>query len=57
MWNRQRKQESLIDVEDVALGHHTVLTWNAEDKWIFSERPAHEALISREIFEQIQSRR
>ena len=57
VWNRQRKQESLIDVEDVALGHHTVLTWNAEDKWIFSERPAHEALISREIFEQIQSRR
>lgn len=28
VWNKQRKQESLIDVEDVALGYETRLMWN-----------------------------
>ncbi|MFE0019387.1 hypothetical protein [Amycolatopsis sp. NPDC059021] len=29
VWNKQRKQESLIDVEDVALGHETKLALKA----------------------------
>ncbi|WP_198320538.1 recombinase family protein [Actinosynnema pretiosum] len=36
VWNRQRKDEVLIDVEDVALGHETRLRWNERDKWVFS---------------------
>jgi site-specific DNA recombinase len=28
VWNRQRREEILIDVEDVALGHQTKLCWN-----------------------------
>ena len=28
VWNKQRKDEVLIDVEDVALGHTTKLRWN-----------------------------
>jgi site-specific DNA recombinase len=28
VWNKQRKTEVLIDVDDVALGHETKLRWN-----------------------------
>jgi hypothetical protein len=30
VWNRQRRDEVLIDVEDVALGHATKMRWNQE---------------------------
>ncbi|MEV6059878.1 recombinase family protein [Nocardia asteroides] len=54
VWNKQRKQETLIDVEDVALGHETRLAWNAKDQWVFSDQPAHEPLVDRATFEQVQ---
>ncbi|MFD6390887.1 recombinase family protein [Nocardia sp. NPDC060259] len=54
VWNKQRKQESLIDVEDVALGHETRLAWNIKDQWVFSDQLAHEPLIDRPTFEQAQ---
>jgi site-specific DNA recombinase len=47
-------QESLIDVEDVALGHHTHLTWNSKDVWVYSYRQVHEALISKADLEQVR---
>ncbi|MFE2432405.1 recombinase family protein [Streptomyces sp. NPDC059373] len=56
VWNRQRKEESLIDVEDAALGHVTTLKWNPKDAWIFSEKQAHPALVSRTAFEDVQQR-
>jgi len=56
VWNRQRKQESLIDVEDVALGHQTRLAWNAPDVWVVSDDVAHPALVDDEVFEQVQRR-
>jgi site-specific DNA recombinase len=28
VWNRQRRDEVLLDVEDVAAGHETKLRWN-----------------------------
>src|SRR6201985_2752380 len=37
VWNKQRKDEVLIDVEDVALGHTTKLRWNDGDKWLWSK--------------------
>ncbi len=54
VWNKQRKEELLIDVEDVALGHETKLKWNPKDKWVFSDRPAHPAIITMETFETAQ---
>jgi len=42
VWNRQRKDEVLLDVADVALGHTTKMRWNEPGKWIWSERTAHE---------------
>jgi site-specific DNA recombinase len=56
VWNKQRKQESLIDVEDVALGHRTALAWNPREEWIFSDQQVHPALVSREIFQEVQLR-
>ena len=31
VWNRQRRDEVLIDVDDVALGHQTRLRWNSDN--------------------------
>ncbi|PZS15405.1 MAG: recombinase family protein [Pseudonocardiales bacterium] len=56
VWNKQRKQESLIDVEDVALGHRTALAWNPREEWIFSDQQVHPALVSPEIFHEAQLR-
>jgi DNA invertase Pin-like site-specific DNA recombinase len=55
VWNKQRKDEVLIDVDDVALGHTTKMRWNAADQWIWSEHLAHEPLVSVEDFEQAQA--
>ena len=54
MWNRQRKDEVLLDVHDVALGHTTVMRWNDEDKWIFSGQIVHPPDISDETFGRAQ---
>jgi hypothetical protein len=54
VWNRQRKDEVLIDVHDVALGHTTKQRWNDEAKWIFSEQIVHPPIIDDETFRQAQ---
>lgn len=56
VWNKQHKHEVLMDVEDVALGHVTKMRWNAKDTWLWSERPAHAAIITIDTFEQVQQR-
>ena len=56
VWNKQRKQESLIDVDDVALGHHTRLTWNRKADWVYSDQPVHDAIVTKVTFEQVQAR-
>jgi site-specific DNA recombinase len=55
VWNKQRKDEVLIDVNDVGLGHETKMRWNDQDKWIWSDRPVHEPLIDVKVFEQAQA--
>ena len=54
VWNRQRKDEVLIDVADVALGHTTKMRWNDAGKWIYSEQLVHPQVIDAETFEQTQ---
>jgi site-specific DNA recombinase len=54
VWNKQRKDEVLIDVEDVGLGHTTKMRWNDRDTWVWSEHEVHEALVSIEDFERAQ---
>ncbi|MFD2415344.1 recombinase family protein [Amycolatopsis pigmentata] len=54
VWNKQRKEEVLIDVDDVALGHETRMQWNARDKWIVSDEVVHDPLIDTGTFERAQ---
>lgn len=43
VWNRQSRDEQLIDVEDVAMGHKTRQVWNDQADWIWSAEQAQEA--------------
>lgn len=54
VWSKQRKDDVLIDVEDVALGHATKMRWNERDRWVFSTEIVHEPLIDTDTFEQAQ---
>jgi site-specific DNA recombinase len=54
VWNKQRKDEVLLDVEDVALGYETRMRWNTEDTWVWSDTIVQEPLVSVEDFEQAQ---
>ena len=45
VWNEQPKSETLIDVEDVALGYTTRHTRSDQAKWVWSEQAAQEPLI------------
>lgn len=57
VWGRQRRDEVLVDVEDVAEGHRTRLRWNDEDAWVRSPGLAHEPLITPDVFEAARERR
>jgi site-specific DNA recombinase len=54
IWNKQRTDEVLLDVDDVALGHTAVMRWNHPDRWVTSKNLAHEPLIDQEAFDQVQ---
>jgi len=54
VWNKQRKDEVLLDVDDVALGYITKMRWNESGKWIWSENVVHPLIIDRETFDQVQ---
>lgn len=51
VWNKQRKDEVLLDVENVADGYETKLRWNEEGNWVWSDKVVHEPLVSVEDFE------
>lgn len=57
VWNKQRRHESLIDVEDVALGHETKLRWNAETEWVRSNERSHEPIIPDDLFAEARAQR
>jgi site-specific DNA recombinase len=54
VWNKQRKDEVLIDVEDVALGHETKMRWNQPNTWVWSAQVVHEPLVSDADFAQVE---
>ncbi len=56
VWAKQRREEVLLDVEDVGAGHHTVMRWNGEAEWIWSTERAQEPLIEREVFQAAQAK-
>ena len=46
VWNKQRKDEILLDVNDVAAGYETRMRWNQPGSWVWSDAIAHEPLIN-----------
>jgi site-specific DNA recombinase len=52
VWNRQRKDEVLIDVADVALGNVTKMRWNDASQWIWSDEVTHPPVIAAETVQQ-----
>jgi recombinase len=54
IWNKRRKDEVLIDVDDVGLGHETRMRWNPPDKWVWSAERVHEPLVDTDTFERAQ---
>jgi site-specific DNA recombinase len=56
VWNKQRRDEVLLDVDDVAAGHISKMRWNPKQQWVWSAEPTHQALVSRETFDQVQAR-
>jgi hypothetical protein len=52
VWNKQRKDNVLLDVNDVALGHVTKMRWNDDAKWIYSDHVVHPPIIDDQTFEQ-----
>jgi site-specific DNA recombinase len=55
VWNRQRTDEVLLDVENVALGHTAKMRWNPAEKWVRSEQMAHPQIITEDDFELAQA--
>jgi site-specific DNA recombinase len=54
VWNKQRKDEVLLDVHDVALGHTTKMRWNETAKWVYSDEIAQPPIITTDQFAQVQ---
>ena len=54
VWNKQRTDEVLLDVDDVALGHIAVMRWNNRDQWLVSKDIVHEPLIDQTDFDNAQ---
>jgi DNA invertase Pin-like site-specific DNA recombinase len=54
VWNRQRKQEVLLDVDDVALGHETKMRWNDPQAWLRSTALSHPAIVTPETYQLAQ---
>jgi site-specific DNA recombinase len=55
VWNRQRRDEVLVDVEDVAQGHLSRMRWNDRSDWVWSSEQTHEAIISEVDFDKAQA--
>ena len=57
VWNRQRRDEDLLDVDDVAAGYQTRMRWNDRSEWIMSSDQTHEAIVTAETFAAASAQR
>jgi len=55
VWNKQRTDEVLLNVDDVALGHTNVMRWNPTDKWLTSAAVVHTPLVDQDTFDRAQA--
>jgi site-specific DNA recombinase len=56
VWGRQRRDEVLLDVNDVAAGHVSRMRWNDPGRWIWSTQPTHQRLVDQATFRAVQAR-
>jgi DNA invertase Pin-like site-specific DNA recombinase len=54
VWNRSRREEVLVDVDNVALGYDTRMRKNDPSAWVYSEKFTHEPLIGQKLFERVE---
>ncbi|MFB7599557.1 recombinase family protein [Streptomyces sp. NPDC056160] len=54
IWNKQRKEEHLYDIDDVTLGHRTRMTHNPAEQWVWSNDTAHEAIVTTQLFNTVK---
>ena len=54
VWNKQRKDEVLLDIDDVGQGYATKQRWNDRSDWIVSDHATHRAIISADDFQRAQ---
>jgi site-specific DNA recombinase len=54
VWNRQRRDEDLVDIENVALGHVSKMRWNDRADWVWSADVVHEPIVDAETFAEAQ---
>src|SRR6266511_2380455 len=55
VWNKQRTDEILLDVEDVAMGHTSVMRWNPREQWVISTEVVHPPIIDMNTFDNAQA--
>jgi len=55
VWNKQRKDGILLDVNDVAAGYETRMRWNQAGSWVWSDAIVHEPLIPAADFDAAQA--
>jgi site-specific DNA recombinase len=56
VWGRQRRDEVLLDVNDVAAGHVSRMRWNDAANWVWSAQPTHPPVVDQATFQAVQSR-
>jgi site-specific DNA recombinase len=56
VWGRQRRDEILLNVDDVAAGHVTRMRWNDAANWVWSSQPTHQPLVDKATFQAAQAR-
>ncbi|MFC4912296.1 recombinase family protein [Actinomadura gamaensis] len=54
VWNRQRKDEVLLDLNDVTLGHVTKMRWNEIGEWVVSDKIVQTPIIDDTTFRRAQ---
>ncbi len=52
--NKQRRDEVLVDVEDVALGHESKMRWNHHSQWVWSEKSTHRTIVDIDRFQAVR---
>ncbi len=55
VWGRQPRRETLIDPNRPAEGYRTSQCWAAQDQWMRSKSPSHQALVNEATWQAVQA--